>query len=153
MLVFNSGLLEAPKSDLQRDESCTPLTNLTGCFGSARTPTSESGECGPSLCIPDRLRFRCSYGVILWELITLAWPWHETDGDQGRSLSSEEERPPGVPGAENGVPEPDATHRQPRDPFYVVLQNVTRGDRLEFPPDSQIKPHLTQLPQVSLLAA
>ena len=91
--------------------------------------------------------------MILWELITLAWPWHETDGNQGRSLSSEEERPQGVPGAENGVPEPDATHRQPRDPFYVVLQNVTRGDRLEFPPDSQIKPHLTQLPQVCMLVA
>lgn len=86
----------------------------------------------------------CSFGVILWELVTLAWPWHE-DGVDASDMDGDV--PPGVRGAEGGVPEPDRT-QQPRVPLFTVMQNVTRGQRLEFPPLEEVNPPLPQLPQV-----
>ena len=51
-----------------------------------------------------------SFGVIIWELTTLAWPWHEPEASLGTS-SPQADVPEGVPGAPTGVPLPDTTQQ------------------------------------------
>ncbi|KAK9830537.1 hypothetical protein WJX72_012336 [[Myrmecia] bisecta] len=72
-----------------------------------------------------------SFGVVVWELITLGVPWHEDDDDEGSSSS------------ESGG--------QFRDPFFFVMQSVPRGSRLVFPAPDAVCPSLPELPQVIAL--
>ncbi|KAK9838338.1 hypothetical protein WJX81_005555 [Elliptochloris bilobata] len=70
-----------------------------------------------------------SFGVILYELVTLAVPWHEEAAS---------------PGAAQGAAY--------RDPIFYVMNSVPNGLRLSFPTPDAIQPPLPELPQVVALA-
>ena len=80
-----------------------------------------------------------SFGVVLWELVTLNIPWHEDD-----------KKPP--PEAAAGAGRAGGTKDPPEEPTYqdptmFVVLNVPTGIRLELP--KTIDPPLPELPMVS----
>ena len=81
-----------------------------------------------------------SFGVVLWELVTLQVPWRKAGGVQS-SLSES-----GSEGEDrfDGVSDPTMY----RDPFFHVLKEVPSGTRLPFPEPSTEKP-LEELHRVS----
>lgn len=71
-----------------------------------------------------------SFGVVLWELVTLAVPWHDDDKKfLGRAGGN-------------------APNQHFRDPTLYVINSVPKGDRLDLPAPQDIAPPLPELPRV-----
>ncbi len=79
-----------------------------------------------------------SFGVVLWELVTLMIPWRHDDKDfpNGGTV------PPGRGAPSNGG------DQHFRDPTLYVINCVPKGDRLDLPAAQDIKPPLPELPRV-----
>ena len=69
-----------------------------------------------------------SFGVVLWELVTLGVPWHDEGEDHDGG---------------GGGAGPGGAKLQ-----YYVIANVPQGDRLEFPPHASLQPPLPEAPAV-----
>lgn len=76
-----------------------------------------------------------SFGVVLWELLTLERPWHD---DPAAAVNG---------GPKAGKTNPDQHFR---DPVLYVIASVPQGCRLDLPLAQDIKPPLPELPRVDL---
>lgn len=82
-----------------------------------------------------------SFGVVLWELVTLERPWRD-------------EPDPSLPsggagaGAAGGCDGGNAALQHFRDPLLYVIASVPHGGRLDLPAAGAIEPPLPELPKV-----
>ena len=82
-----------------------------------------------------------SFGVVLWELVTLERPWRE---------EPEPSLPSAGPGDSGGAAGGDgnAALQHFRDPLLYVIASVPHGGRLDLPCAGAIEPPLPELPKV-----
>lgn len=79
-----------------------------------------------------------SYGVVLWEIVTLMIPWRHDDKNLGGTNG------PAVATARGG----GGGDQHFRDPTLYVINCVPKGDRLDLPAAQEIEPLLPELPKV-----
>jgi serine/threonine protein kinase len=75
-----------------------------------------------------------SFGVVLWELLTLERPWHDEEAPTAAHA-----------GAKAGNNTGDQHFR---DPLLYVIASVPQGCRLDLPVAQDLKPPLPELPKV-----
>ena len=71
-----------------------------------------------------------SFGVVLWELVTLERPWRDDPEPSANGFASGEQQ-----------------QQLFRDPLLFVIASVPQGGRLDLP-DAPVEPPLPELPQV-----
>ncbi|BDA43849.1 probable serine/threonine-protein kinase STY17 at C-terminar half [Coccomyxa sp. Obi] len=84
-----------------------------------------------------------SFGVVLWELVTLNIPWHEDDKKPPPETAADGAAGPGRAEGTRDPPPEEPTYQ---DPTMFVVLNVPTGIRLELP--KTIDPPLPELPMV-----
>lgn len=85
-----------------------------------------------------------SFGVVLWELVTLNIPWHEDDKKPPPETTTDGvAATAGRNGGTRDLPPEEPTYQ---DPTMFVVLNVPTGIRLELP--KTIDPPLPELPMV-----
>lgn len=88
-----------------------------------------------------------SFGVVIWELMTLQVPWRNAAGTFGNGTPVSESSD-GDEAYEDTASDPSVY----RDPFFHVLREVPRGARLPLPQVNADRP-LEELPRVSAVWA
>lgn len=86
-----------------------------------------------------------SFGVVLWELVTLNIPWHEDDKKPPPETAADGAAGNGA--CAGGTRDPPPEEPTYQDPTMFVVLNVPTGIRLELP--KTIDPPLPELPMVS----
>jgi len=103
-----------------------------------------------------------SFGVVLWELITLKQPWRCVEGGWGaqrwRFCALSHAIPPPHPNPKPNpqTPNPKTTHHRDetegRAALYFIMSEVIGGNRLSMPPPDAIHPPLPEIDDVIALA-